>query len=381
MEAHSTQTLPEKNKDQFINITLGEASWLFSRLGLTAGELSPLKNIAVTASSDADRSTLAGKGLLDSAGNAQAKFAECMKTAAKPGCEMVIDVGNATILNFMRVYFGPSGSLAGCTPVDASAFRLAPELRLEDILITILEGLNLNESIKEKPVSFELSQKGLLALAALIDATRQNQLRSLLNRNDNVGIQVDFMDIWACLQRGAVEDDFRWLTGVIRSRLPDEMTLSQNTLSEGLAEITAAGLAVRDADSWGMADERIEALTELMTPLNFGSIFARSVSDSETVRLLLIRCPTSLWAVNFRVKSGKISVFTLSTDRLGTIVAEIVARLMVIGQRAPKPNPSVPPPVPSASTAQKTVKKFCPECGKPLKPDARFCAECGRGII
>jgi len=27
------------------------------------------------------------------------------------------------------------------------------------------------------------------------------------------------------------------------------------------------------------------------------------------------------------------------------------------------------------------VKRFCPECGKPLKPEARFCAECGTKLV
>ena len=369
-----------------------------NKLGLSASELSPFQKAKGMSGSDAEGISLAGKALLDNAGHIPDAIASCMKTIANPGCEMIIDIGNAALLNFMRIYFGPARFTAGCTPIDASSFRLAPALKFENILVTILEGLNLDANINEKPFSCDCSLKGLLALVALIDAIRQNQLRSLLNRNDNEGIDVDFIDIWASLQHGILENDFRWLTAVIRSRLPEEITIDQSALSEGLAQIETAGLAVRKEDeSWTLSDRHIAALTELMTPLNFGSIFARSLSDKDAIRLFLIKCPTSLWAVNFSAKGSKVSLFTLSVDRLGSILAEIMARLTIIAERNARTHHDAPLAVsttphnqsasefPRENVSQQTpptvkAARFCSQCGQPVKPEQKFCQNCGNAL-
>lgn len=396
MEMHQTQTSSPASKDPYINITLDEAAWLMNKLGLSAGNLSPFQKTKGLSASHAEGVSLAGKKLLDKEGNVPAAVASCMKTVANPGCEMIIDIGNAALLNFMRIYFGPDGSPAGCTPIGKSIFRLAPELQFEDILVIILEGLNLDSGIRENPFALDCSTKGLLALSALIDAVRQNQLRSLLNRNDNVGVMVDFIDIWACLQHGILEDDFRWLTTVIRSRLPDALTIEQKMLSEGLAEMSSAGIAVRDDDSWTIAETYVAALSELMTPLNFGSIFARGLSAGEAANLFLMRCPSSLWAVNFTGKNGKTSLFTLSVDRLGSIIAEITARLMALSKKSrqtdqavhgtAKPVSQEPPAHQTGTTghAQQTqtakVVRFCSQCGQPLKPEHKFCKGCGKAV-
>lgn len=397
MEEHSTQALSKENKDLFINITVSEAAWLMNKLGLSVGELSPFQMTKGMSGSDAEKVSLAGKALLDNAGHIPDAIASCMKTFAHPGCEMIIDIGNHVLLNFMRIYFGPDRLTAGCTPIDASSFRLAPALKFEDILVAILDGLHLNSDIRENPISCDFSQKGLLAMAALIDAMRQNQLRSLLNRNNNESILVDFIDIWACLHRGLIDDDFRWLTTVVRSRMPEEITVQQATLSEGLAELETAGIASREDNAWTIADNYIEVLTQLMTPLHFGSIFARSLSDNDAIRLFLIKCPTSLWAVNFGVKVGNVSLFTLSVDRLGTLLADIMARLMVIAERntqihhdAPQaastiPNNQLASEVAKENISQQTpptvkAARFCSQCGLPVKPEQKFCQNCGNAL-
>lgn len=387
LETHLKQQA-SAHQDPYIHITLSEAAWLLDHVGLAAGPLSPFKKAQGTRGGESERVSLAAKGLIDPAGRLTAPMSACIRTLADPGCEMVMDIGNATLLNFMRIYFGADGPPAGCTPVGQSTFRLAFGLKLEDLLVTVLEGLNLDSTIRENPVSLDVSPKGLLALAALIDAIRQNQLRSLLNRNDNEGIDVDFIDIWASLQHGILEDDFRWLTAVIRSRLPDDLTIDQSALSEGLAQIAAAGMAVRKEDeSWTLSDRHIAALTELMTPLNFGSIFARAASGGTAVRLFLIKCPASLWAVNFGAQDKKASVFTLSVDRLGSMMAEIVARLVVTGAKISRTQSRQQPVTDSAGKNDSVqaadaarAKRFCSQCGQPLKPEHKFCKACGKPV-
>lgn len=401
METHSARAATTGENDPSIHITLAEAAWLLDSLGLVAGKLSPLlKTVGVKFAAE-EGATLAQKGLLDSAGKVLPTVVSCLETVANPGCEMVVDAGNAALVNFMRVYFGSAGRPAGCTPVDGSMFKLAPELQLEDILVMLLEGLHLHAAVGQLPVQFALSAEGLLALSALIDALRQGQLRSLLNRNRNVSTAADFIDVWACLQRGVLVDDFRWLVPVVRSRFPGELTLKQSTLSQGLAELAAAGIAARQDDSWALADLHLAALSELMTPLNFGSVSARAAAGESEISLFLIKCPAALFAVNFAA-DDKASLFSLSVDRLGTIVAEIVARLTVTGRRiaqvagldrggskrrpadaaAATAGPGKAPAVPAAMDATEVLGKsaVCPACGRLAKPGDRFCGGCGQPL-
>ena len=392
---HIIQTLSEEkaNNDVSITLTVSEVFWLVNHMGLVIGDPSPLKKPLDLQYGDVERSSLAAKGLLNVSGQVTEIVAKSIATVANPGCELVVDVGNAALFNFMRLYFGSQQSVVSFTPLDVSTYKLVPELQLEDILVTILEGLNLDSEIVENPLSFDLSQKGLLALAALIDAIRQNQLRSLLNRNDNEGVMVDFLEIWACIKHGLLEDDFRWLTAVIRSRLPDEINVEQVTLSEGLQEIESVGIAVRGDSTWSLNEHYIGVITELMTPLNFGSIFAQALSGTETINLFLIRCPAALFAVNFG-PNGKASLFTFSVDRLGMIVAELMAKLIVIGSAASKPADIDRVPASTYQTTdvafntdagypgQITVKnepvRFCGQCGQEtVTPDLKYCQNCG----
>lgn len=366
------------NKDKHTNISLTEAAWLAARLGLRFGPLSPLKRAAGATGTDSDRRSLADKGLVDSTGNPLPETVACMTNAADPGAELVLDIGDASLLHVMRVVFGKSGAASACTPFDETQIRISPVMELEDILVTLLEGLGIAPSMGENPFACDLSTKGLLALSALVDATRQSHLRCLLNRNDNIETVVDFIDVWACLQRGLVEDSFRWLTAVIRSRLPDEMTVNQHVLSEGLDELIAAGLAAREGNAWAIAEDRVEFLTELMTPLRFGSLFARANADNNAVRLLLIRCPSSLWAIHFPVGGGKAALFTLSADRLGTIVAEIMAHLIALGRQAGTSRPPASPP--SVTPPPSQSARYCASCGTAVTEGARFCAGCGKPV-
>ena len=399
VEANSTRAATAGKNDPSMHLTLAEAAWLLDSLDLAAGKVSPLRQAAGTPFAERERAALARKGLLDDAGNVPQPIASFLETVANPGCEMIIDVGNATFMNFMRVYFGSAGRPAGCTPLDGSTFKLAPELQFEDILVTLLEGLRLHAAVSRFPVSFALSAEGLLALAALIDALRQQQLRSLLNRNQNAAGDADFIDVWACLQRGILEDDFRWLVPVVRSRLPGGLTMKQSTLSEGLAEIAAAGIARREGDSWTLAETHLDPLAELMTPLNFGSVFARAAAGGEEIRLFLIKCPKALFAVNFS-GGDKASLFTLSAEQLGTIVAEIVARLTVTGRQiarvaaldrggtgrrpaaaataTPGPEKAKAVPVDRDKTMVLEKNAVCPACGRLAKPGDRFCGGCGQ---
>ncbi len=361
------------NKDKHTNISLSEGAWLTSKLGLRLSPLSPLRRTAESAGSDGDRRSLMEKGLIDTAGQPFPDTVTCMNNLAGPGAELVIDVGNALLIDVMKVYFGPSGTASACTQLDISEFRISPTIGLEDILLTLLEGLQIEPTLGENPFACDLTQKGLLALSALIDATRQSQLRCLLNRNDNIELVVDFLDVWACLQRGLIEDSFRWLTAVIRSRLPDEMTVDQQTLSEGLEELRVAGLAWRDDTEWALAEDRVEFLSELMTPLHFGSVFARASTDEKAVHLFLIRCPSSLWGINFSSERKQLSLFTLSADRMATIVTEIIANLIAIGKTRSATSALPPAHVQAPS-------RFCSGCGAAVVDGARFCAGCGKPV-
>lgn len=391
---HTTHISSEMkiNKDSAFILSAKEVLWLVDYLGLKTGDLSPLKNTAITQHGDTERTSLTAQGLVDGIGQVEELLAKSMRTLANPGCELVVDVGNSTLFNFMKLYFGSNQSVVSFTPQDASSYKLVPELQLEDLLVIVLEGLNLDSEILENPLSFDLSQKGLLALAALVDAIRQNQLRALLNRNDNEGIMVDFLDVWACIMHGLLEDDFRWLTAVIRSRLPEEINVEQITLSEGLAEIESAGIAIRKDSTWSINEDYFKVITELMTPLNFGSISAQALLGSETIKLLLIRCPAALFAVNFG-PNGKASFFTLSIDRLGLILTELMGKLILIGSEAIQPtgvdqvsasaylNENVAINNGAGYPGQKTLNdepvRFCGQCGQPVNAELKYCQSCG----
>ncbi len=299
----------------------------------------------------------------------------------EPSTMLTLEAGHAVMRNSMTLSATGTGTFIPRPRETDETPRPAAEPDIRNILEMLLDGLGIAGEIPNPGFRATLSVPALLALAALIDAMRQAQLRSLLNRNPDPEWMADFLDVWACLHRGVVEDDFRWLTAIVRNRLPDEVDVTQTTLSTGLAELQDAGLAVRQDAAWALAEAHVPVLTELMATANFGSCFARhnGAQGEETVKLVFLRTPAALWALHFGNPSGSVNVFTLTVDRLGSLVAELAARLTALAAQDGKAGPPPVPEVPVAGTGMPAAK-FCSDCGQAVTPGDRFCAACGHAL-
>lgn len=299
----------------------------------------------------------------------------------EPSTMLTLEAGHAVMRNSMTLSVTGTGAFIPRPRETDGAPRPAAEAGIREILEMLLDGLGIAGEIPNPGFRANLSVPALLALAALIDAMRQAQLRSLLNRNPDPEWMVDFLDVWACLHRGVVEDDFRWLTAIVRNRLPDEVEVTQATLSAGLAELQDAGLAVRQDAAWALAEANVPVLTELMAPAGFGSCFAchNGKQGAETVKLVFLRTPAALWALHFGNPSGAVSVFTLTVDGMGSLIAGLAARLTALASQDEKAGPLPVPEVSVAGTG-KPAAKFCSDCGQAVTPGDRFCAACGHAL-
>jgi hypothetical protein len=79
-----------------------------------------------------------------------------------------------------------------------------------------------------------------------------------------------------------------------------------------------------------------------------------------------------------KVKTDKEYQFAVSVWNTGSWVDSIQQAITLYPSPASQPPPIPPPPPPSQMTQPPQItKRYCPNCGNVVKPEAKFCESCG----
>jgi RNA polymerase subunit RPABC4/transcription elongation factor Spt4 len=357
-----------ENSEQRVTATLSDAelTTLFNLAGLKPGENSPLAKITAAGAAPGAVSQLQKAGLLGADNRPTTSCLEFLNIITNPGTEIDLRWSSPNGYNTSHVY-SPSGSdrLISYTKNGASN-NLSYFLTTQDMTDLLVEKLANPQINKAIDFSFEADASILPVFFALLDIYRETQLKAALERQSEIEVKVTAESINKLLQEAKVENMLDWYAPAGFVTIPGDAAWTNQLVEKGLSEAITQGLIGND----GVLDSRMMLLGLNAFPLTgFFSIkvFTRQNNSLERSHIAFLRSFMSLLAV--QMDADRVSVTSISTSQLPQILFNLAT--LPFENKTSQPSPS---------TQAVSKKRFCNQCGSPLKEGAKFCPKCGTTI-
>jgi hypothetical protein len=353
-----------ENKEQRVMATLSDSEFaaLFNLAGLKPGDNSPLAKIAANSPAPGAVAQLQKAGLLDADNRPTAGCMEFLNAIANPGTEIDLRWSSPNGYNTSHVY-----SLAGSDRLvsytkSGSGNNLSYFLTPQDMTDLLVEKIA-NPPIKKAiDFSFEAEASILPVFFAMLDLYRESQLKAALERQSEIEVKVTADSINKLLQEAKVENALDWYAPAGFVAIPGDAAWTNQLVENGLDEARNQGLIEKD----GILDSRMMSIGLNAFPFIgfFGiKVFTRQNNSLERSHIAFFRSLLSLLAV--QLDSNRVSVTSIATSQLPQILFNLAT--------IPFENKTGQSP----STQAVSKKRFCNQCGAPLKEGAKFCPKCG----
>lgn len=237
-------------------------------------------------------------------------------------------------------------------------------------------------------VDTEMSEASFCALLGLIDGWREKTLLSLIDRNPGGKFSLTVDELYAAFRRSISSNDLRWLTPLVKELYSGNLDVSPSVFKQAFQQIIPKFV---QADAQGMKlsplgeeicstlGAPLAALKLTVSGIKNGAIFEENIIG---VRGMGIYCTVEFEEdhrnVTLRNSSGPMIELYIHSKLIEALKASKESE----AQRSVQDSVQTVASSSESVTAQyqEPVKKFCAECGKPLKPGAKFCAGCGTKI-
>ncbi|MBN1363698.1 MAG: zinc ribbon domain-containing protein [Syntrophaceae bacterium] len=252
-------------------------------------------------------------------------------------------------------------------------------------------ALRLMLDISPSGLSFdtEMTEASFCALLGLIDGWREKILISLIDRKPGGKFLFTVDDLYTAFRRSISSFDLRWLTPLIKELYSGNLDVSPSVFKEGFQNITSK-FAESSAQGIKLSPLGEELCATLGAPLaaikltiygiKNGAIFEENIIG---LRGMGIYCTVESAGED----NHKITLKNSSAPMIELYIHSKLTEALKASKEfgAQKHIEASAQTVAAAPEFVKTkdhepVKKFCSECGKPLKPGAKFCAGCGTKI-
>lgn len=320
-----------------------------------------------------------------------AAFIPLVKTVCDPSASVSARIISPEGVVVTRVYADKSGQMLVRHWLDSDGLHNFRQVQEKDIADEAALRLMLDIPPSRLDLDAELSDASFCALLGLIDGWRERTLLSLIDRKPNASLPFTIEEIYAAFRRSISSSDMRWLTPLVRNLYPGNLDVSQVVFKQGIQ-----GIAPKFAKV-GQAGIKLTLLGEelcasLSTPLAAVKLSVSCLRDGVVLEegIIGLRGMGMYCTVEVTPEdSGKV-VFQNSSSPM--IELYIHSKLVKAGQMGGKTETKKPtvdesakditsiPPASAGIADQKPAKRFCAECGKPLKPGAKFCDGCGAKI-
>jgi hypothetical protein len=273
---------------------------------------------------------------------------------------------------------------------NGTQFRLEYLKQADLFTNTLLLHLQGAAPVYEMAMKFTVPVRDFAVLLAAADLRQRLRYKALLEhavfpaacRSDAVA---------AAVTEGFTFPDPRWLLPfclpALHLKTDDAAPASSQ---ESLDRLVKTGLMAKEGDTLTFTEpgerfaESVGGRSSCIRIDTYG-VDANGTPGRQTV--IFIRGEYFLWYAGISgTKTGMMVVTTIGLDQAEALLKELFTPLA-----EPKPvepaRPATPAPVqapaPAAApqtTAAGALKKFCPSCGKPLRPNLKFCSSCGAKI-
>lgn len=287
-----------------------------------------------------------------------------------------------------RIYANRSGEMLVRHWLDKDGLHNFRQVQEKDMADEAALRLMLDIPPTRLDVDTEMSEASFCAFLGLIDGWRERTLLSLIDRKPGGKFSLTIDDLYAAFRRSISSNDLRWLTPLVKKLYSGNLDVSPSVFKEAFQNIIPKfAQAVEQGMKPSPLGEEIcstlgaplAALKLTVCGIKSGAIFEENIIG---LRGMGIYC-----TVEFEEDNRNVTINNSSAPMIELYIHSKMTDALKTGREAGAQQPVKPSAqtvAPSSesvtSSDEAPAKKFCSECGKPLKPGAKFCAGCGAKI-
>jgi hypothetical protein len=313
-----------------------------------------------------------------------------LRTVCEPFASVSARIISAPGVVVLRIYADKTGQIIVRHWIDKDGLHNFRQVQEKDVAAEALLRLMLDIPLSRLDFNAELAAADFCALLGLVDRWRERTLLSLIDRKPGASRPFTVEEIYAAFRRSINSSDLRWLTPLVKELYPGNLDVPLRAFNEGIQ-----GLAPKFAEAGpgGIALTLLgeELCSSLSAPLAASKLSVCGINDgvvSETTMIGLrgmgAFCSLEVsgedgGSVILQNSSAPMIELYLHTRLAGALQ---ISRESAAKEAEAKKLSQVTPPPPESrwQTVLMPAMKFCPKCGKPLKPGDKSCYECGHKV-
>lgn len=349
---------------------------LLTTLGKISGKtLSPVSPFRYGNETNAEGgvSELAALGICDANGVVAADKKIAVTSLAEADAFTRIYLTTSQRIIEYIAYFAPDGKIVGLTNdggMQLITFPAPNDAMLELVRQTI--GFSLYRS---SSFTAQLNRAETLVLAAMIDLERKEMLRKFADSKTAERIDVSQKDVLEMLK--VPPGTIQWLSSAFVDLFSPEHIPKPDDLAGVFESLVKKGLVVGSGKNHSLSDDGILLARNHLMPSMYLTLTSGKGQTSGKTNVAGFSCIVSgihdLLYIDYH--ADDVELQAVASAEIHEYLSAFLTNPSVLGGLAGISGQKEPAPAQAASG-----KKFCPQCGKPLKPGLKFCSGCGAKI-
>ncbi len=287
-----------------------------------------------------------------------------------------------------RIYTDKQGQMLVRHWLDKDGLHHFRQVQEKDIAVEAALRLMLDIPPTRLDVDTEMSEASFCALLGLIDGWREKTLLSLIDRKPGGKFLLTVDELYAAFRRSIGSNDLRWLTPLVKELYSGNLDVSPSVFKKAFPQIIP-NIVQADAQGMKLSPLCEEICSTLGAPLAALKLTVSGIKNGAIVEenMIGLRGMGIYCAVEFEENNRNVTLKNSSAPMIDRYIHSKLTEALKASQesgaqRSVGDSAQTVAVSPESVTVQyqETVKKFCAECGKPLKPGAKFCAGCGTKI-
>lgn len=287
-----------------------------------------------------------------------------------------------------RIYADKRGQMLVRHWLDKDGLHNFRQVEEKDIADEAALRLMLDIPPARLDVDTEMSEASFCAFLGLIDGWREKTLLSLIDRKPGGKLLFTVDDLYTSFRRSISSNDVRWLTPLVKEFYAGNLDVSPSVFKEAFKNIIPKFVQA-DAPGMKLSPLGEEICSTLGAPLAALKLTISGIKNAAVFEenIIGLRGMGIYCTVEFEEDNRNVTIKNSSAPMIELYIHSKLTEALKMSkeseaQRSVKDSAHTIEASPESITAQyqEPVRKFCAECGKPLKPGAKFCAGCGTKI-
>jgi hypothetical protein len=352
---------------------------LLGTLGTLSGKpvssVSPFNYIQGTTDGKAEIGQLEGLEICDARGIIRAdKLAAVQALATAEAFTRIYLTTPQGVIEYIA-YFAPDGTIAGVT--NDSGMQLISYPATNNAMLELVRQTIGFSIYKNGSFDAHLTRSETLVLSAMIDLQRKEMLHKFADGRAAERLVHTPEAISGML--AVPPGNIQWLSSAFVDLFTRERIPKSDAMKNTLETLVTKGFAVRGNNGFTLSDDCVLLSRGHLMPSMYLTLTAGKATPSGTTNGAGFSCIISgvhdLLFIDYH--ADNVELQTVASAEIHDYVSAFLTNPSVLDGLSDLTVQKA-----SASPAQGTPgKKFCPQCGAPLKQGLKFCNSCGAKIV